>query len=632
MSTKLLKIMLALAALAAPAAFGIFGRTQPVQAAAAAPLVAPVAPTPTPCPDGLACYEVAPGDTDDAPQDAEGNQPDCTDAETATGIGCENLWTSEELGELAINSNHFLLLPLNSKQEGKLLVFLGGGNGDAAGPNNVYPVAARQGYHVIALTYPAGKVNGCADEVGKENKLACFGNMIGETITGEEGDLPGGERTNVGDHPQDSIINRLIGVLKWADAKHPDHGWGRYLTGGGGVDWSRVNLAGFSNGSTHASYMGTLPQLRGVGRVALFAGPNDGVGNSEETWDPATYIRLIEGVTDTRYYGLVHEKNHADSDLASDSVLYEVTKNWHRFGMERSPNRARFEFIPSQSTSPAYFDGAHMLISTDPGTPARDAHPSVIKDRYCIHAGPKNPNDPDSQEECKEWGDDTVGYEPAWRCILGTGNARVSRRPVADAGPAQTVECEGGGCGIVVLDGSGSRDSDCDVLSYRWTGPFGVATGRNPTVSLPVGTHTITLVVSDEWRSSEPRTVSITVADTQPPSLSVTLTPTLLWPANHKMVRIDAVIGAADSCGDAPPQVALTSITSDQPDDGGGDGDTKGDIQDAAFGTFDRTFLLRAERDGSDRRGRTYTVTYTATDASGNRTRKSATVHVPHTR
>src|SRR5207253_4674223 len=135
--------------------------------------------------------------------------------------------------------------------------------------------------------------------------------------------------------------------------------------------------------------------------------------------------------------------------------------------------------------------------------------------------------------------------------------------------------------------GSGSRDSDCDVLSYRWTGPFGVAAGRNPTVSLPVGTHAITLVVSDEWESSEPRTVLITVADTRPPSLSVTLTPTVLWPANHKMVRIDAVISAADSCGAAPPQVALTSITSDQPDNGGGDGDTAGDIQDAAFGTFD---------------------------------------------
>jgi hypothetical protein len=104
----------------------------------------------------------------------------------------------------------------------------------------------------------------------------------------------------------------------------------------------------------------------------------------------------------------------------------------------------------------------------------------------------------------------------------------------------------------------------------------------------------------------------------------------LLWPADHKLVRIDAVINASDSCGGSQPTVVLTSITSDQPDNGTGDGDTANDIQDAVFGTFDRSILLRAERAGNDPRGRTYTVTYTACDASGNCTQRSATVRVPH--
>lgn len=140
----------------------------------------------------------------------------------------------------------------------------------------------------------------------------------------------------------------------------------------------------------------------------------------------------------------------------------------------------------------------------------------------------------------------------------------------------------------------------------------------------------VDLIVVDGWSSSAPSTTRIKVQDTQPPSLQLTLTPTLLEPADHKLVRIEAVISVSDSCGDAQPTVVLTSITSDQPDNGLGDGDTAGDIQDAAFGTFDRSFLLRAERGENDPRGRTYTITYTAVDASGNSTQRSATVRVPH--
>jgi hypothetical protein len=170
------------------------------------------------------------------------------------------------------------------------------------------------------------------------------------------------------------------------------------------------------------------------------------------------------------------------------------------------------------------------------------------------------------------------------------------------------------------------------VLTYVWSLPFGHAIVRGPTVFFPLGANVATLVVSDDWRSSLPAATSITVVDTVPPSLQVTLTPTSIWPPNHKLVRIDAAVHVSDSCGGTPPSVVLTSITSNQPDNGGGDGDTASDIQGAEFGTFDRSFFLRAERAGGDPGGRTYTITYTATDASGNQTQAVATVHVPHHR
>ena len=48
----------------------------------------------------------------------------------------------------------------------------------------------------------------------------------------------------------------------------------------------------------------------------------------------------------------------------------------------------------------------------------------------------------------------------------------------------------------------------------------------------------------------------------------------------------------------------------------------------AAFGTDDRSFELRAER-RQNGKGRIYTVTYQATDASGNSSTATATVTVP---
>ena len=85
-----------------------------------------------------------------------------------------------------------------------------------------------------------------------------------------------------------------------------------------------------------------------------------------------------------------------------------------------------------------------------------------------------------------------------------------------------------------------------------------------------------------------------------------------------------------DLC-DPHPSVVLTSIVSDEPDDavGNGDGNTTGDIQEAAVGTADFHFKVRAERAGSDD-GRVYTVTYTSTDACGLSAAAIATVVVPH--
>lgn len=117
-------------------------------------------------------------------------------------------------------------------------------------------------------------------------------------------------------------------------------------------------------------------------------------------------------------------------------------------------------------------------------------------------------------------------------------------------------------------------------------------------------------------------TLPLELADTTPPALSVSLTPATLWPPNGKPVPVTATVTAKDDY-DPNPEIKLESITASEPL-------LVGDIADAQFGSDDRRFTLKARRAGENKSGRVYTVTYSATDASGNKATATAEVTVPH--
>lgn len=112
--------------------------------------------------------------------------------------------------------------------------------------------------------------------------------------------------------------------------------------------------------------------------------------------------------------------------------------------------------------------------------------------------------------------------------------------------------------------------------------------------------------------------------DSAPPTLAIAASPSGLWPPNGKLVPVHIVVTVSDNV-DAAPTVRLTAITCD-------DGcNPATDVDGAAIGTDDRAFSLRARRTGGGS-GRTYTITYTATDASQLQSVATATVLVPHDR
>jgi len=143
----------------------------------------------------------------------------------------------------------------------------------------------------------------------------------------------------------------------------------------------------------------------------------------------------------------------------------------------------------------------------------------------------------------------------------------------------------------------------------------------DPPAVFPLGSTTVIWQAYDDSGLTDSVTQIVTVTDTTPPEIGLTLSPSVLWPPNHKMVQITPVITVSDIC-DASPMVALTSITMNEGeetstydplfDDIIGDGHTSDDIKIDDAGNI----YLRAERSGAGG-GRIYTITYTATDASG---------------
>jgi hypothetical protein len=112
-----------------------------------------------------------------------------------------------------------------------------------------------------------------------------------------------------------------------------------------------------------------------------------------------------------------------------------------------------------------------------------------------------------------------------------------------------------------------------------------------------------------------------------PGTVHAVATPGVLWPPNHRMVDVHLGVtiesACPTACAGAPPTVILASVSSSEPD--------VSDIQDATVGSADFDIRLRAER-GSNGAGRTYWMTYTATDCSGVTASGQARVIVPHDR
>ncbi len=155
--------------------------------------------------------------------------------------------------------------------------------------------------------------------------------------------------------------------------------------------------------------------------------------------------------------------------------------------------------------------------------------------------------------------------------------------------------------------------------AYEWEVDLDVEPGCGYSIKIKSSTDETLFDMSEGSFAIDP-------ADTTPPEFEFSVTPTVLWPPNHKMVLITPSWTVSDET-DPTPEVSLVSIVSSEDDDALGDGHTSDDIQIGDDGSI----YLRAERSGTGS-DRIYIITYKAVDDCGNATILSATVTVPHDR
>lgn len=95
-----------------------------------------------------------------------------------------------------------------------------------------------------------------------------------------------------------------------------------------------------------------------------------------------------------------------------------------------------------------------------------------------------------------------------------------NQAPTANAGPDQSLEATDP-LSNIVLNGTASSDPDGDSLDYKWSEQgLAIGSGAVLNTSLAIGTHVITLTVTDSQGLTSEDHVTVNLIDSQPPVLT----------------------------------------------------------------------------------------------------------------
>jgi len=201
-----------------------------------------------------------------------------------------------------------------------------------------------------------GKLNSTAVGVlcGDDTDAECFWDVRREVITG----------TNTSPRlvvtPANAIVNRLARLLQHLHATYPTEGWGQFLAAGN-PDWSRVTLAGHSQGGGH---VGVLAKLVVLDRAVYFSSPADWrqVANV-----PATWLARPNVTPASRQYAFIHEQDQLVPEA-------QARANWVALGLDV------FGAVTNVDAASAPYGGSHRLTTRATPALAASFHGATVVD------------------------------------------------------------------------------------------------------------------------------------------------------------------------------------------------------------------------------------------------------------
>lgn len=188
-------------------------------------------------------------------------------------------------------SANFTVRPDGATMRGRLFVMLPGTTAVPRFYREIVRTGAQRGYHGIGLSYPNAET--VASFCIASPDPDCIGKAREEIITGVD------KSPVVSISAANSISGRLADLLRHLHQNFPAEGWNQFLRGTD-PDWSRISLAGHSQGAGHTGYAAKLFSLL---RASMFSGPGDtGMGIAAA----ASWLSLPNVTPAERQFGFTH--------------------------------------------------------------------------------------------------------------------------------------------------------------------------------------------------------------------------------------------------------------------------------------------------------------------------------------
>lgn len=248
--------------------------------------------------------------------------------------------TSSEV--FRIKSHHIVFEPETSN--GLLLITIGGTGSVASEFKNIHGWAAKKGYTIWGIDYMNLVISTLCQ---KRTEVTCYDNYREEINFGTQ------VSPDVNVNKANSIYSRIEYLLKYLVKTSGEEKLKPFMLPDGTLNWSKVILAGHSQGAGHVAY---LAKQFGVRRVIMVGGPHDYL-----SWGPPAWILNPTATARNRFFSFLHLKDYFGtySQLGSSKALMKG---------EATEVLAIRDDIPQTSSA--------QIFMTD--LPAADPHNSLL--------------------------------------------------------------------------------------------------------------------------------------------------------------------------------------------------------------------------------------------------------------